>query len=302
MRIDRTLRQFDLDTLRLFLAVAAERNIARAADREHIAASAVSKRIQELERGLAIPLFRRGARGVRLTAAGEALVHHARSVFAILDRMRGEISEHEKGTVGYVRVAANASAIVEFLADDLPAFLAGHPGIRIDLEQDFSLNIVRAVRDGVVDIGVFGAAVPTGGLKLLPYRSDRLVVLAPARHPMAKLPRVAFEQTLEFDHIGMQDRCSLHVLLTAAAERTERRLNVRVRVTTFDAVRRLVQAGLGIAILPEACVKPYEAAMKLRSVPLTDGWALRQLSIGVRSLDSLPLTALTFARYLALSA
>jgi len=216
--------------------------------------------------------------------------------------MRGEISEHEKGTVGYVRVAANASAIVEFLADDLPAFLAGHPGIRIDLEQDFSLNIVRAVRDGVVDIGVFGAAVPTGGLKLLPYRSDRLVVLAPARHPMAKLPRVAFEQTLEFDHIGMQDRCSLHVLLTAAAERTERRLNVRVRVTTFDAVRRLVQAGLGIAILPEACVKPYEAAMKLRSVPLTDGWALRQLSIGVRSLDSLPLAALTFARYLALSA
>ncbi|SRR6266567_7387289 len=186
MRIDRTLRQFDLDTLRLFLAVAEERNIARAADREHIAASAVSKRIQELERGLAIPLFRRGSRGVRLTAAGEALVHHARSVFAILDRMRGEISEHEKGTVGYVRVAANASAIVEFLADDLPAFLAGHPGIRIDLEQDFSLNIVRAVRDGVVDIGVFGAAVPTGGLKLLPYRSDRLVVLAPARHPLAK--------------------------------------------------------------------------------------------------------------------
>jgi DNA-binding transcriptional LysR family regulator len=206
MRIDRTLRQFDLDTLRLFLAVAEEKNIARAADREHIAASAVSKRIHELERGLATPLFRRGSRGVRLTAAGEALVHHARSVFAILDRMRGEMSEHEKGTVGYVRVAANASAIVEFLADDLAAFFAGHPGIRIDLEQDFSLNIVRTVRDGVVDIGVFGTAVPTAGLELLPYRSDRLVVLAPARHPMSKLRRVAFEQTLEFDHIGMQDR------------------------------------------------------------------------------------------------
>jgi len=302
MRIDRTLRQFDLDTLRLFLAVAEEKNIARAADREHIAASAVSKRIHELERSLATTLFQRGSRGVKLTAAAEVLVHHARSVFAILDRLRGEMSEHEKGTMGYVRVAANASAIVEFLADDLPGFLAAHPGVRIDLEQDFSLNIVRAVRDGVVDIGVFGAAVPTAGLELLPYRTDRLAVLAPARHPMARLRRVAFEHTLEFDHVGMQDCCSLHALLTAAAERTERRLNVRVRVTSFDAVRRLVQAGVGIAILPEACVKPYETAMRLRAVPLIDGWASRQFSIGVRSLEDLPIAARAFARYLALSA
>src|SRR5207249_9644575 len=128
MRIDRTLRQFDLDTLRLFPAVAAERNIARAADREHIAASAVSKRIQELERGLAIPLFRRGSRGVRLTAAGEALVHDARSVFAILDRVLGELSDEDKGTVGYVQVTANASATGELLADDLAALLAGDAG------------------------------------------------------------------------------------------------------------------------------------------------------------------------------
>jgi len=302
MHIDRTLRQFDLETLRLFLAVAEEKNIARAAAREHIVASAVSKRIHELERRLALPLFRRGSRGVKLTAAGEALVHHARSVFAVLDRMRGEMSEHAKGATGHVRVVANASAIVEFLADDLPAFLAAHPGIHIDLEQDFSLNIVRAVQDGVVDIGVFGAAVPTAGLDLLPYRTDRLAVLAPARHPLARLRRLAFEHTLDFDHVGMQDRCSLHALLTAAAERTDRRLNVRVRVTSFDAVRRLVQAGLGIAILPEACVKPYVTAMGLRVVPLTDGWAIRQLSIGIRSLESLPAAARTFVRYLALSA
>jgi DNA-binding transcriptional LysR family regulator len=80
--MDKMLGRFDLDTLRLFLAVAQEKNIARAADKGHIAASAVSKRINHLERELETSLFRRTSTGVALTAAGEMLVHYARSVFA----------------------------------------------------------------------------------------------------------------------------------------------------------------------------------------------------------------------------
>ena len=213
--------------------------------------------------------------------------------------MRGEMSEQAKGIQGHVRVAANTSAIVEFLADELPAFLAAHPGIHIDLEQHFSLDIVRAVRDGVFDVGVFAAAVPAEGLELLPYRTDRLVVLVPTNHPLAPLSRMAFEQTLPFDHVGMQESCGLHALLTAAADRTGRHLNVRVRVTSFDAVRRLVQAGLGIGILPEACVTPYETAMGLCRIPLTDPWATRDLTLGVRAVEALPVAARIFVTYLA---
>jgi len=291
----------DLDTLRLFLAAADEKNIARAAEREHIAASAVSKRISDLEAELDTPLFRRTGRGVELTAAGETLVHHARSVFAILDRLCGEISEHAKGTQGHVRIAANMSAIVEFLADELPAFLTANPGIHVDLQQQPSLAVVRAVRDGVVDLGIFPSTVAAAGLEVLPYRTDRLVVVAPASHPLAKLSRVAFEQTLAFDHVGVQKDCSLDALLSAAAHRTGKRMNCRVRVTSFDVLRRLVQAGLGVTILPEACVKPYEAMMGLRRVPLTDAWAIRDFGVGVRAGGNLPAAVQVFVKYLARS-
>ena len=111
-------RRIDLTSLQLFVAVCELGSIARAAQREFIAASAVSKRLSELEAAVETPLLQRHSRGVRLTPAGESLLHHARTVLFGLERMQGELAEYTEGVRGHVRVHANISAIVQFLPED----------------------------------------------------------------------------------------------------------------------------------------------------------------------------------------
>lgn len=99
-------------------------SIGRAAEREFIAASAVSKRLSDLETAVDTALLYRHSRGVTLTPAGESLLHHARTVLFGLERMQGELSEYADGVRGHVRMHANISAIVQFLPEDLGALLA----------------------------------------------------------------------------------------------------------------------------------------------------------------------------------
>ena len=119
-------RRIDLTSLQLFVAVCELGSIGRAAEREFIAASAVSKRLSDLETAVDTALLYRHSRGVTLTPAGESLLHHARTVLFGLERMQGELSEYADGVRGHVRMHANISAIFQFLPEDLGAFAREH--------------------------------------------------------------------------------------------------------------------------------------------------------------------------------
>ena len=156
-------RTLDPVTLRLFVAVCEERNIARAAAREAIVASAVSKRLSDLEATLDTPLLYRHTRGVDLTPAGQSLLHHARAVLFSLEKMQAELSEYADGVRGHVRIHANISAIVQFLPEDLGTFAQAHPQVKIDLQEHLSSDVVRAVQEGAADLGICNlGAVPPG--------------------------------------------------------------------------------------------------------------------------------------------
>src|SRR5215471_3248830 len=113
------LRRIDLTTLRLFVAICEERNLTRAASREGIAPSAVSKRMNDFELAFGVTLFQRLARGMALTPAGEALLHHARVTLLNVEKITTELREYAEGVRGHVRMLANLSAIVQFLPEDL---------------------------------------------------------------------------------------------------------------------------------------------------------------------------------------
>jgi DNA-binding transcriptional LysR family regulator len=281
----------ELTTLRLFAAVAEEKNIARAAEREHIAASAVSKRILILERECQTALFRRHQRGVDLTAAGQSLFRHTRNLFSILDRMRGELSEFANGARGHVRIAANTSSIVEYFPEELRSFMSRYPDIRIGLTEQCSAAAVRMVQEGVADLGIIAGNASAGALEILPYRTDRLSLVVPSDHPFADRLSIDFEETLRLDHVGLQEDTSIHALLTQAAAESNRPLNFKVSARSSDSVRRLVQAGLGLGVLPEACIKPYEHTMRLKGVRLSNSWAVRMLNICARDFQSLPMSS-----------
>ena len=201
-------RHFDPVTLRLFVAVCEERNIARAAEREAIVASAVSKRIAAIEAEIGTPLLVRGRRGIEPTAAGQALLRQARDVLSTMARMHAELSDFASGAQGSVRVVASPSVLAEQLGEDIGAFLQQHPRVRVSLDERVSPEIVKAVREGSADLGVLWDASDLSGLTTLAYRSDRLCLAAPLAHVLARRKRVSFADALP--HVSVSARNSRH--------------------------------------------------------------------------------------------
>ena len=175
--------RLNLHSLQLFVAVVEAGSIAAAAEREFIAASALSKRIAELERLLDTPLLLRQARGVEPTAAGRVLVRGARTLLHQAVDLEVKVRDFATGESGHVRIAANLSSITQFLAIDLREFTKAHPRIQIDLEERISSIVTRMVLDNVADIGVFTFSVDEPQLDVYPYREDEVVMVMHKSHP-----------------------------------------------------------------------------------------------------------------------
>ncbi|MFM0325136.1 LysR family transcriptional regulator [Caballeronia glebae] len=289
------LRRLDLTTLQLFLAVFEEGTLTRAAEREAIAVSAASKRLLELEQAVGAVLFERKARGMALTPAGETLLHHARRVLRDVENIGIELAEHASGVRGYVRMMANLSAIVEFLPEDLRAFSSMHEQIKIDLEERPSGGIVEGVADSLVDLGICSGDADTRGLETAHYRHDRLALVVPGDHLLAGRASIAFAQTLDFDHIGLHSASSINMRTHLAARQAGRALRLRIHVPGFDAVCRMVQAGMGVGVLPMQVFEAMGRQLGLAAIALDDEWAARSLVIVVRDSDALsPVSRLLF--------
>lgn len=285
------MRRFDFTTLRLFVAVADERSLTRAAEREHLALAAVSKRVSDLEQQLGIQLLYRQPKGVELTPAGHALLHHARTVMDNLRKMNADLSEFSAGVKGHVRIHANTSAVIQFLPEDLSSFSRWHPAVKIDLEERVSADTLRALREGLTDIGIFAGHLPADDLQVYPYRRDQLVLVTPRDHPLASRDSLQLREASGCDFIGLQQDASLHGLLEQVALEQDIPLRLRIQVRSFEAICRMIHTGMGVGILPAQVVRNYLPALDVATVPLAEAWASRELKIGVRDPDALSVTA-----------
>lgn len=289
-------------SLHLFILVCEEGTIARASERAFIASSAVSKRISDIEARFGTRLLKRSKRGVEPTPAGQALLRHARSLTRAMERLDSELSEYAEGARGHVRVLANVSSIMEFLPEELSDFMLANPRIQADIEERFSPDVVRGVAEGNADLGICRRSTAVGDLEFLPYRQDHLAVVVSADHPLADRTSLAFEETLDFDHLGLSVFATLNTTMREDAERHGRELRFRSYVSSFDAAFRLVQFGLGLAVFPLEAVERYAELFDLRIIPLTDDWALGEFVICVRDHDALSLSARRLLDHLLLRA
>jgi DNA-binding transcriptional LysR family regulator len=284
-------RRLDLTTLQLFAAVCEHGSIGKAADKEFIAASAVSKRLSDLEAAAGTALLYRHARGVNPTPAGEAFLHHARSVLLSLDRMQGDLAEYAEGIKGHVRIHANISAIVEFLPEDIGAFAKKHSKIKIDLQEHLSSDVIRAVHDGAADFGICNPQADFKGLQHQNYRQDRLVLVTPKRHALSRKKQIDFVDSLDFDHVGLHSNSALYLAQRRAAADVGKQLQLRIQVTSLDAMCRMIDNGLGVGVMPDRAFELVGSVGDLVAVPLADAWALRDLLIVARDFSTLPAPA-----------
>lgn len=289
----------DTRTLRLLVAACDLRNMKEAAAQEHLEPSAISKRIAQLEDRLGTQLLVRGRRGVYPTPAGEAVLEHARNMLFTMERMRSDAEAFSGGVRGQVTVAASASAIAEHLLDDIASFMREPEfrQIRVVVEERFSREIVRLVREGGAALGVCWDTVDFEDLEHVAYRSDELSLAVPAGHPLSKRRRVRLADTFPFEHVGLPPASAANTMIARAAAKAGGQVNYRAIVSTFDASLRVVAAGLAVCVIPRVVVGRARAEGVV-CISLDEPWARRRFAIGMRKQGTLQPAATRLLEYL----
>jgi len=290
--------RFDLADLSLFRHVVDAGSITHGAQRSNLALAAASTRIRNMEATLGVALLTRGRAGVTPTQAGRTLLAHARAILRQAERLHEDLGAYGAGLGGQIRVLSNTNALTEFLPEALSSFLAAHPTVSVDLEERLSDEIVGLIAEGVADIGIVAGTVDAGTLDTHPYRRDRFVLVVAREHPLARRAKIGFDEVLDRDFVGLDRASALQRFLAAKAMRIGRPLRLRVQLRSFDAVCRLVECNVGIGIVPESTARRVSKTMAIAIVPLTDSWAVRELTICTRGMAELPLYARQLVEHL----
>jgi DNA-binding transcriptional LysR family regulator len=254
-----------------------------------------------MEDALGVSLLTRGRAGVTPTQAGRTLLQHARSILRQAERLHEDLGAYGGGLAGQIRVLSNTNALTEFLPEALSSFLSAHPNVSVDLEERLSDEIVGQIAEGVADLGIVAGTVDAGGLETYPFRRDRFVLVVARDHALAKRAKIVFEDVLDHDFVGLDRASALQRFLSSKAVRIGRPLRLRVQLRSFDAVCRLVECNVGIGIVPETTARRVQRTMAIAVVPLTDPWAVRELTICVRNMKELPLYARQLVEHLRAS-
>jgi DNA-binding transcriptional LysR family regulator len=282
------LLHVDLIDLGLFRHVVEAGSITHGAERANLALAAASTRIRAMETAIGAQLLVRSRLGVSPTPAGRTLLSHARTMLAQAERLKEDLGAFSGGSAAEIKVLSNTNALTGFLPDLLGAFLARHPGVSVDIEERLSDEIVGLIAEGVAEIGIVAGTVETAGLETYPFASDRFVVVAAPSHAIAGRASVGFVEVMGLDFVGLDRASALQRFLAGKAARAGRVLRLRVQLRSFDAVCRMVEAGVGIGIVPETTARLAQRTSDIRVVALEDGWAERDLTICLRSYARLP--------------
>jgi DNA-binding transcriptional LysR family regulator len=233
-----------------------------------------------------------------LTAAGSALLHHARLIMRNVAELEAELQDFSAGMRGTIRVQANATAMARYLPEDLKSFLALYPEVRVELEESTTPDTLRAIADNAADIGIYGDVIVPADLTSLVYRADRLALLVPLDHALADRECVTFADTVDYDYIGAPKGSSIDTALIRASSDLGVSLHMSTRTSGFDAISRMVAAGLGIAVVPDSVATSYAESLNVKVLKLDERWAERRLMVCVRSIDALTPAAAAFLAHL----
>lgn len=280
---------FDLTDLRLFVHIAEAPSLTQGARRAHISAAAASTRIKLLEGQLDSRLLYRNNRGVELTPAGRHLLQHARLILRQVEHLKNDFSKQGGDQVGHIRIFANTTAVTEFLPALLARFLAERPAVTVDLQERLNRDIVRAILNGSADLGIVAGPVAASGLQITRFSTDRLILAVPPGHALSRQRQVTLADTLAYPHVGLHEGSSLQSFLREQVERLGGRLSPRIQVASFEAICRMVEAGVGLGVIPETAALHHSRTMSLQILQLDEPWVIRERSILLlREREALP--------------
>ena len=243
----------DLSELQVFLTVAREGSFSRAAERLFRTQPAVSLAIRKLEDDLGQPLFVRGARPVRLTDAGTLLRDYADRLINLRDEVKKGLAELQEVGRGELSLGVNESSI-HALLPALGKFRQLHPGVQIRVHRMFSRDIPHEVLNYRLDLGAISFVPRDPQLQATEILKDELTLVVPPKHPLAKRREVEVNELGQENFVAhiVESPFRRRVIELFARNRTA--LNMPIEMPTIESIKRFVQMGMGVAIVPRMCV------------------------------------------------
>ncbi|MDO5651155.1 MAG: LysR family transcriptional regulator [Moraxella sp.] len=279
--------RFELTDLRVFVAIATAPSLTQGAKAVYLSPAAASNRMKNLETQLGGRLFYRNNKGMELTPAGKDMLVHARKILTGADELIYHFSEANQDQQGHLKIYANTTAVIGFLPEILASFLADRPRVSIDLKEEFTKNIIRGVREESADFGIVSGVIEALDLEHIHISTDRLCVAVPINHDLAELECVSLDVALRYSHIGFHAGSTLQKYLDDHKDRLGITTKSRINVQGFESVCRLIEAGVGIGVIPESVMDRHSRTMAIKSIHLNEKTALRERSIIVKRYDSL---------------
>jgi DNA-binding transcriptional LysR family regulator len=283
--------RYDLVDLRLFLNAVESGSITAGAAATQLGLATASARILAMEDSLGVPLLKREARGVQPTAAGQALVLHARTLLLQMERLQGGLAEHSPGIKLQMRLLCSTVAMHEVVPERLADFLLAHPHVNVQVEERPGNDVVNALAEGTADVGIVRENTDVFELESFLFQQDRLVLVAAPSHPLAAAAQdgaISLTQADLCDVVGLHKGTALQDLWDRRVAQRGRHLNYRIRVGSFDEQCRLVARGAGIALMPRSTAERQARLQHVCIVPLTEDFADLALRLCVRRLAELP--------------
>ena len=273
------MKRLNLDYLQSFLVVIESGSFSAAAERLHLSQPAVSLQVRQLEKSLKAPLIERVGRTAKPTAAGAALLAHARQVNAAVDLAVDAVAHQASGAAGRVRLGTGATACIFLLPPILKQLRTALPALEITVTTGNTTEIAKAVEDNVIDIGLVTMPVSGRSFEIIPVLKDEFVLIAPRDMPLpARItPAVLATKPLVLFEPGGNTRRIADQWLTRGGVS----LKPLMSLGSVEAIKEMVRAGLGCAILPgmavSAAAKPRDLIVRSLSPRL-----YRRLAVVVR--------------------
>ncbi len=242
----------ELAELRVFLTVAGERSFSRAAAKLHRTQPAISQAVRRLEEELGERLIDRSSKDAGVTAAGRLLQTYAERLMRLSEEADVAVRELRDLRRGRVLIGANEAGVPPLLPI-MARFRERHPLIQIDVRRVPARQIGTEVAQGSLEFGVLTFQPAERGLLAIPLGIDELVLLTRADHPLAKRRQVTLAELGRQVVIAHNDPSPARERVLRLFERRNTPINIQISLPSLDAIKRAVEMGLGVALLPRRC-------------------------------------------------
>lgn len=270
-----------LPDLAAFLAVAAERSFSAAARRLHRTQPAISQAVRRIEDELGERLFDRSSRDGTLTEAGRLLQDYAQRLLGLAAEAQVAVRELQEVRRGRVIIGANEAA-VHSLLPHIERFTLAHPGVALDVRRLSSRQMSAAVLDRSIDFGVMTFQPSDRGIQALSLGTDEIVLLTAPTHPLAGKKRVTLEEVGREAVIAHNDPSPTRDRVLRAYERRRTAINIQISLPSLDGIKRAVEMGIGVALLPRRCALTELLRGSLVAVRVPELGATRQVRLVFR--------------------